>query len=221
MQLIINIQKKHFYLIVGLISVLSILLITNGAYVGHSWDDIVGGSPILSSLKVTGDVEVAGKLNASNGIKIGNGAGEEGVLRWNDTLERVEINNGTDWKPIEGTGGSGSNNWDHLECYNGDSWKFDGTTPVELDEPCPNDCYTVDGVCSECRYDFSTNHISWENNVGQQTTILRWGGTVVLQLYSQTGLVPEYMDGSIKYYWDDNCGGNTGYQRCNICQIMP
>jgi hypothetical protein len=96
----LEIKKHHFYILLGLFSVLSILLIANGAYVGHSWDDINGGSPILSSLKVTGDVEVVGKLNASNGIKIGAGVGDEGILRWNDTLKAIEINNGSEWNNI-------------------------------------------------------------------------------------------------------------------------
>ena len=64
MKLVLNFEKKHFYIIVGLISLLSVLLIANGAYVGHSWSDI-GGSPILSSLKVTGDVEVNGNINGT------------------------------------------------------------------------------------------------------------------------------------------------------------
>jgi hypothetical protein len=66
MDIHIHIEKKHFYIMVALISVLSILLIANGAYVGHSWDDIVGGSPILASLKVTDDVEVDGNINGTS-----------------------------------------------------------------------------------------------------------------------------------------------------------
>jgi hypothetical protein len=71
MQFIINIQKKHFYILVGLISVLSVLLIANGAYVGHSWSDVTGGSPVLSSLKVTGEFDADGDVNFTDANIIG------------------------------------------------------------------------------------------------------------------------------------------------------
>ena len=116
MKLIINIEKKHLYIIVGLIAIFSFLIIVNGAYVEHHWSDIIGGSPILASLKVTGNVEVDGELNASNGIKIGNSVGNEGLIRWNSTIKLMEIHNGTDWTNITSIKG-GNSTISSTDCY--------------------------------------------------------------------------------------------------------
>jgi hypothetical protein len=116
MQLLINIKKKHFYILVIIFSILNILLIVNGAYVGHNWDNIAAGNPILTSLKITGNADFDGVINASNGIKIGADAGEEGLLRWNDTLKLLEIHNNTTWMNVSQDLG-GNSTISSTDCY--------------------------------------------------------------------------------------------------------
>jgi hypothetical protein len=156
MKLVINIEKKHFYILVSLISVLSILIIANGAYVGHSWNDIAGGSPVLSSLKVTGDVEVDGELNASNGIKIGAGTGDEGKLRWSITSKGIEINNGSEWTNLSIKTAGDTIQITNIETTNVETTNIEtnivNTTTINSNEFCEEDgtnCKTIDELGAE------------------------------------------------------------------------
>jgi hypothetical protein len=180
MKLIINIEKKHFYIIVGLISVLSVLLIANGAYVGHTWDDITGGSPILSSLKVTGNVEVDGELNASNGIKIGSGVNDEGKLRWSVASKSIEINNGTEWNNISTADITNVNQFidmnNHpIENLTDPINPQDAATKEYVDEQKPPICSATDKALQFDGTNWICGSISGAGGSGCGTEVVAWG----------------------------------------------